>query len=57
LEKGKTDDVIPMGMGYEYLGFNRSFWEIILRQVVSQCTDAGSGINDNEPVFFAKPEF
>jgi hypothetical protein len=57
LEKGKTDDVIPMGMGYEYFGFNGSFWEIIFGQLVSQWTDAGTGINDNEPVFFAEPEF
>ena len=48
--------MIPVGMGYKYFGGYGSVLNIIPHQAMSQRMDTGSGIDDDESVFFAKPK-
>lgn len=47
--------MVPVGMGYKYLGVYGSFWQIILNQIVTQRSYACAGIDYYAPLIFTKP--
>lgn len=49
-KKEKPHNVVPMGVGQVNLSSDRAFWEITGHHVVAEFSNAGTGINNNEPV-------
>ena len=55
-EEGKAHDVIPVGMGQKDVRGDRALLEIIGHHEIAQLSNAGTGVDDDEPIDFRETQ-